>query len=94
MPTRRTIPIPVPNHLQSGSEAVDVASRVGASSRAGHGREPDVSGCLLARLAEKGGGGEVAPVAIAGEGAVGTGATGMDGTLRDAFMVDCGGLLV
>lgn len=64
--------------LQPSSEPVNIPSSVGTATGTRHCREADKHRRLLVGSAQEGRGGEVTPVAIAGEGAVSTSATGVD----------------
>ena len=69
---------------------MNITGSVGGTLRTGNGREADKDWCLLALGAQEGGGGDVGPVAVAGEDTVGTGTTGVDdslGNLGSKFML-------
>lgn len=72
--------------LQSSSKAVDIPSGIGAALGSGDGREADVGRGLLALLGEERSGRQVAKVAVACKGTVGTEAAGVDDTLRNLLL--------
>lgn len=65
--------------LQSGCEPVHVSGEIGAAPGSGDGGEADEHGRLLVSGTQERRRREVAPVGIAGESAMGTYATSMDG---------------
>lgn len=69
--------------LQSSGKTVDITGGVGATTGSGNGREPHEGGSLLASFAKEGGSSDITPVAITGEGAVGSSSSGMDSSLRN-----------
>jgi hypothetical protein len=64
--------------LQPGCEAVDVSGRIGTAPGTSNGREADEDWGLLASGAQERRGSQVAPVSIAGEGAVSSRTSRMD----------------
>lgn len=70
-------------HLQPGRKTMDITRCIRATPRTGYGREANKGRSLFASRAEKRSRGNVAVVAVACKGSIGTSTPGMDSTLGD-----------
>lgn len=67
---------------------MDITGSVSRAPAARYGREAKEDGSLLVRLGEERGAGDVGPVGVRSEGAVGASTTGMHSALGDALVVE------